>query len=173
MKLTLVSKEGEKFEANFNTINYSKLVASMVEENEEDEEEYEDLPMAMVDSEELKLIIDYCEYHVAGKETKLEEINPIEQPLKSTSINDVVPEWYANFILNVAHESDDNVFKLMNAANYMQIHTLIELCCAYIGTNIKGKNPKEIREHFGITDDFTQEEKEAFVKEHEWIKKTL
>jgi S-phase kinase-associated protein 1 len=55
---------------------------------------------------------------------------------------------------------------LLLAANYLDIKSLIELCCAKVATMIKGnhfiyligKTPEEIRQTFGIVNDFTPEE---------------
>jgi S-phase kinase-associated protein 1 len=47
---------------------------------------------------------------------------------------------------------------LLLAANYLDIKSLIELCCAKVATMIKGKSPEEIRQQFGIVNDFTPEE---------------
>lgn len=169
--IILVSATGEKFNANANTIVYSQVVKEMIDCDDYDDEMVEcEVNMLNVSNQELRRIIDYCEYHVAGKGDKLKEVDPIEAPLKSKDISEIVPEWYANFITPLCN---DDVFKLMKAANYMHVETLIELCSAYIGTKIKGKSPEEIRKTFGITADFTDEEKEAFKKEHAWIKETL
>ena len=44
------------------------------------------------------------------------------------------------------------------AANYMDIKPLLDLACAQVATQIKGKSPEEIREQFNIVNDFTSEE---------------
>jgi S-phase kinase-associated protein 1 len=53
---------------------------------------------------------------------------------------------------------------LLLSANYLDIKSLIELCCAKVATMIKGifffylgKTPEEIRQTFGIINDFTPE----------------
>ena len=48
------------------------------------------------------------------------------------------------------------------------IKPLLDLCCAKIASMIKGKSPEEIRETFGIENDFTPEEEARLREEHKW-----
>jgi len=41
------------------------------------------------------------------------------------------------------------------AANYMDIKSLLDLCCAKVASMIKGKTTEEIRKTFNIKNDFT------------------
>ena len=54
------------------------------------------------------------------------------------------------------------------AANYLNIENLQTDCCKYIAYQMKGKTPEEIREIFGLENDFTPEEEEEIKKEHQW-----
>ena len=65
-------------------------------------------------------------------------------------------KWYAHFINKF---DNDNLMKIL-LANYMDIKSLINLAAAKIASQIKDKTPKEIRERFGIENDFTEEEQE-------------
>jgi hypothetical protein len=46
------------------------------------------------------------------------------------------------------------------AANYLNIKSLLDLTCKTVADMIKGKTPEEIRAHFNIQNDFTPEEEE-------------
>ena len=56
------------------------------------------------------------------------------------------------------------VFELILAANYLDIKSLLDLCCAKVAAMIKGKPVEEVRRQFNIVNDFTPEE-EAHVRE--------
>ena len=43
----------------------------------------------------------------------------------------------------------------MQAANYLNIKSLLDLTCKTVADMIKGKTPEEIRAHFNIQNDFT------------------
>ena len=51
------------------------------------------------------------------------------------------------------------------ASNYLDVTPVIELACAKLGSEMKGKSVKEFRKHFNIVNDFTPEEEAAI--EHE------
>ena len=46
-------------------------------------------------------------------------------------------------------------FARRQAANYLNIKTLLDLTCKTVADMIKGKTPEEIRAHFNIQNDFT------------------
>jgi len=60
------------------------------------------------------------------------------------------------------------LFELILAANYLNIRKLLDTCCSSVANMIKGKTPQEIRQHFGIKNDFTPEEEEEVKKENQW-----
>ena len=92
-------------------------------------------------------------------------MDPIEKPLKSNHIAEVVgDEWYANFV-NVPQ---DMLFELILAANYMNIQPLLDLTCATVASLIKGKTPEEIRQRFNIVNDFSPEEEAQVRDENKW-----
>lgn len=51
----------------------------------------------------------------------------------------------------------------------MCIEDLISLMSAAIATKIKGKSVEEIRDIFGITNDFSAEEERQIQEENRWL----
>jgi len=45
---------------------------------------------------------------------------------------------------------------------------LLDLTCQTVDDSIKGKTPEEIRETFGIKNEFTPEEEEEDRRENQW-----
>ena len=50
----------------------------------------------------------------------------------------------------------------------MDIKPLLDLTCMVVANVLKGKDPKEIREMFHISNEFTAEEEELIRKEIQW-----
>jgi S-phase kinase-associated protein 1 len=153
----LVSQEGESFEVSLENAKMSELVKTMIDE-EQDEDEAQEIPLPNVKSAVLAKVIEYIQRH------RTEPMNDIEKPLKSAQMNEVVQEWYANFV-NVEQEV---LFELILAANFMDIKPLLDLTCATVASMIKGKSPEEIRKTFNIVNDFTAEEEAQVREENKW-----
>ncbi len=75
-----------------------------------------------VSQEVLKKVIEFCEYHAEN------EYSDIEKPLKSSNMQELADEWDAKF----AEVDMEFLFKLIVAANDMQIKSLIDLTSAKV-----------------------------------------
>ena len=152
--LKLQSQEGRVFEVEESVASKSLLIKNMVEDSGTDEE----IPLPNVKSAILEKVIEYCRHY-------RDQIPPeIEKPLKSAVMQDVVPAWDAAFV-ELEHEM---LFELILAANYLDIKSLLDLSCAKVASQMKGKNPEEIRRTFNIENDFTPEEEQQVREENRW-----
>ncbi|KAK1320624.1 SKP1-like protein 9 [Acorus calamus] len=117
----------------------------------------ESVPIMNVNAKYLKKVMDYCDKHVAtaaaavtdGDDQKaVEELKKWEKKYISVSTNDL--------------------FCIIMAANYLNIKGLVDLATQQIANLIKGKRTEEIREFFGIQNDFTPEEEAEYREKYEW-----
>ncbi|MCO5567851.1 hypothetical protein L7F22_038542 [Adiantum nelumboides] len=60
------------------------------------------------------------------------------------------------------------LFKVMMAADYMQVEGLLDLTCEAVADTIRNKSVEEIRELFNIQNDFSPEEEEANLHSYGW-----
>jgi hypothetical protein len=72
-------------------------------------------------------VIEYCTHY------KDEPMTPIQTPLKSSKIEDLVQPWYANFV----KVEQALLFELVTAANFMDIKPLLDLTCLAVSVLIK------------------------------------
>jgi len=115
----------------------SKLVANIVEGDAEATE----IAVKQVDSDTLKLIVNYLEHH------KGQEPAEIAKPIRSVKMEKIVEDpWDAKFINDLAKRQ---LFQLILGANYMDCKSLLHLGCAKVATMIKGKSPEEIKQILG------------------------
>eukprot|EP00808_Paulinella_micropora_P021955 g18308.t1 len=144
----------------------SELVSRIVDgddkdfETDEDGKEYYSIALYLEDMETLEKVVDFMKLY---SETKMKEI---EQPIKSVNLVELVGPEYANFI----DVKQSMLFKLIMAANYLEIEPLLLLACTKIASMLKGKTPEQIREDFGIKDDFTPEERRRLEAENAWAR---
>mmetsp|Transcript_9502 Transcript_9502/g.13679 ORF Transcript_9502/g.13679 Transcript_9502/m.13679 type:complete len:101 (+) Transcript_9502:544-846(+) len=88
----------------------------------------------------------------------------ITTPLKSSKIEDLVQQWYADYI-NIEQTM---LFEMVTTANFMDIKPLLDLTCLAVSILIKGKTPEELRRIFGISDNFTPDEEAQIRAENNW-----
>lgn len=158
IKVILVSKDGEQFTVDKEVALQSALVKTMLDEDEE--EPTQEIPLPNVSSKALVKIIEFCQYHHENGPMK-----EIEKPLTNTDLKVVVSEWDGTFIQSFEQE---DLFELILAANFIDLQPLLDLACAQVATQIKGKTPEEIRQTFNIENDFTPEEEEQIREENKW-----
>ena len=106
----------------------STLVATTIDDDaEEDEDEVREIPLPNVKDAVLTKVIEYCTHY------KEEPMTPIQTPLKSSKIEDLVQPWYAEFV----KVEQVLLFELVTAANFMDIKPLLDLTCLAVSVLIK------------------------------------
>lgn len=111
-----------------------------------------------IDKDIARLIGQFNRHHI------IEPMAVILKPLPTSNLATVVQEYYANFV----DRDQETIFRLIIAANKLNIMPLLDLTCAAIACMIKGKSPTEIRAVFNIVNDFTPEEEAAVREENAW-----
>ena len=88
----------------------------------------------------LEKVVEFLNYHYTVP------VKEICRPLKSDNMNEIVSEWDANYI-NI---DDKLLFDLITAVNYLDIKPLLDLTCAKVASEMKGRSIEEIKERFNI-----------------------
>ena len=157
-KFHLVSGDGENFEINNDVAVMSGFIKDMID-TDQPEDEVQEFPVPEVMSKELSKIIEFCNHYI---ESPMKEI---ATPIKSTKMTDIVEEWYSSFV----DIEQEDLFKLILAANYMDIQPLLDLTCCTIASMVKGKTPEEIAEHFHCTREFIPCDEATVRAENKWV----
>eukprot|EP00808_Paulinella_micropora_P021522 g19405.t1 len=149
----LVAKDETRIPVRRKAAQMCGLIAKMTVQ------EVFDVKVANCSSEVLAKVNQYLEHHVDNP------AQAIEKPLKSANMLEAVSDpWDAEFV-DVPQEL---LFGLIQAANFLEATSLLDLCCAKVASMIKGKTPEQIRETFNITNDFTADEEAAVRAENAW-----
>eukprot|EP00474_Spongospora_subterranea_P008431 CRZ08889.1 hypothetical protein [Spongospora subterranea] len=153
--LTFVTKEQTRFPIQRNLAMTSRLVQKILETDRDETV----IPLHNVRGEIMDKIITYMRHHMDNPASE------IQKPLKSNNMREVVDDqWDAEFV----DVSQDILFELILAANYMDVKPLLDLTCAKVASMLKGKTPEEIRKKFNIVNDFTPEEEAEVRAENRW-----
>jgi S-phase kinase-associated protein 1 len=131
----------------------SKMVESTIDDDADDSDDSKKVPLPNVKANVLAKVIDYCTHY-----KNVEEMTPITTPIKSPKIEEVVQQWYADFVKDLEKEF---LFELVTAANYMDIKPLLDLTCLAVSVTIQGKTAPEMRAFFNINEDFNPDEDAA------------
>ena len=150
MQLTLSSADSQKIQIDSVSAVRSQLLKGLIGDYDPKDE----IPLPDIKSDILTKIVEYLTHY------KDKEPREIPKPLPSPNLAEVVDEWDVKFINEIEL---DSVFDLINAANYMDIRSLLDLSCAKIASLMKGKTAEEIRAMFNIDCDLSAEE----LKEYE------
>lgn len=166
--VTLVSSDGREFMISFPAIEPCRLIKDALAEDIYDSYTSSDshlkemnvkIPILNVDSECLTHIVIFLNHYS-------KDPIQISKPLRGETAQDVVQnEWYMSFLNQLTQE---DIFKLANAANYMDIPDLFDLCMVHISASIMGRSSEEIRLLLGLPSLSKEEERRA-REEHPWL----
>ena len=150
VNLNLVSSDNQKIQIDSKSAERSQLLKGLLADYDQKDE----IPLPDIKFDILKKVVEYLTFY------KDKTPREIPKPLPSPNLAEVTDEWDVNFINGI---DLDSVFDLINAANYMDISSLLDLACAKIASLMKGKTAEEIRAMFNIECDLSEEE----LKEYE------
>ena len=159
-KVIMISSDGQKFEISVKAAMRSQIMKESIMGNNQEEIEFN---ANNIKGDILKKVVEYLEHY------ENEEPKEIERPLPSLNFQECVDEWDYNFIdINL-----DTIFEIILASNYLDISPLLELASAKMASVIKGKTTEELRQTFGIQNEFTPEKEQQIIEENKWCMENL
>ncbi|EDW35857.1 GL16990 [Drosophila persimilis] len=155
--IRLESSDKEIFDTDQEIAKCSETIKTALEDLG-DESDNSVLPLPNVNSLILKKVLHWATYHKDDAELAEEDENKEKR-------TDDISSWDADFL----KVDQGTLFELILAANYLNIQGLLDVTCKTVANMIKGgKSPQDIRDTFGITNDFSPSEEEQVRKENEW-----
>ena len=133
MYIIIKSKDYNKHYIKENIVKYSIYLNKLLSYKEFSNEEHIDL--YNINDEVLNKIIIFLEYYDKNPYTQL------PKPLPHNNLSKFLDEWYINFL----EMNFELIIEIINSANFLEIDSIIQLCCAKIATVLKEKNEDEIR----------------------------
>jgi hypothetical protein len=144
--IQLKSVDGKVFEVSFKVATMSQMIKDTLSWNDdegeiEDEDREVSIP-ANVSGECLKKVVDFCEYYQKEPMIKF-DFKDGKQDLKGV----VTQEWYRTFIQGFSNEE---LFAMIQAANFLNIESLLCLSILGISCVINNKSEGNVRTIFNI-----------------------
>jgi hypothetical protein len=169
----IISQDSTSFEISQEVTEFSTALVEMIrmnkgneDEDEDEEEQCNTFTFPNISGVTLESVVEFLNHCV------VEPMNPIpRKPIKSAKLGEVVQEWYCEYITG---KGIQQVCKITNAAEFLGIQTLLDLCCAHLACLIKPKDDAlGIAELFGIEgltfSTFSKEEEKKIREENKWI----
>eukprot|EP00808_Paulinella_micropora_P020684 g47307.t1 len=116
-----------------------------------------EVQLLYIEASILEKIVQWMVYHIDKPPPQL------SRPLVSSSLKECGVD---SFDVRFVDTDQATIFRLMLAANYMDINDLLVLACAKLASWIRGKSPEQVRRTFNIRSDYTLEEEEQIRREH-------
>ncbi|XP_004965640.1 SKP1-like protein 1A [Setaria italica] len=160
---TLISCDDERFEVTEAAANMSQTIRHMIEDGCADG----GVPLPNVDAKTLAKVLEYCNRHAAAAASpEPAAAGPAATASASAGKDD--DDDLASFDKAFVDVDKDTLYNLLLASNYLEVKGLLDLTCQKVADMIKGKMPDQIRQTFGIKNDFSPEEDEEIRKEYSW-----
>ena len=164
--LVLKTLEGRRFACPRAVACCSLLVSEMLEDTEPGD--LVELPLQAVDQKCLQSIFEYMDHHQTDAKPR-----EIEKPLRS-DLSTLVDPWDWNYIETTllqgkGEKHNEHLFAVLNAANYLHIPGLRDLCGAMIAHMVRNKTEDEILNLFGVSEPFTKEQEDKLCKDFPWL----
>ena len=131
----------------------------------DDDQEEAIVPLPNVNSEILRRILQWAEYHkndddaVPNDEADKEK----NEREKRNGGGAGIPPWDVEFL----KVDQDTLFDIILAANYLDVKVLMDAACKTVANMIKGKSPEEMRKTFQMINDFDQDEEDLHGEKQE------
>ena len=133
----VITKDKTKKEISSELIQMSKFLQKVFENEAEGT-----CPLPNVTEKVLNLIISLSEHN------KTEPIPEVPKPLpEGKELIEIFGSWYNTFFEQMEKE---DLFDLVMAANYLDIPIILEIACARVASNMRGKSTEQIREYLEI-----------------------
>ena len=118
MEITLISSDNQKIQIDSKIVEKSDFLKNKIGNSNKKIE----INLPEINYNTLQKIVQYLIHY------KEKEPQQIPKPLSSNNLSNVIDEWDINFIKNMDMNS---IYDLINASNYLEIPSLLDLSCAY------------------------------------------
>ena len=161
--VTLICSDDIEIAVDRHVAEQSIIIRDMLEDLGDCDEA---IPIVEVDSSVMSKVVEWCTHHrndPRPSDNTTAGDDDGKRP-KSTEISD---SWDQDYM----QVEQEMVFQIILAANYLDIKGLLDLGCKAVAKMIEGKTTEQLRDQFGIENDFTPEEEERIRRENKWAEK--
>lgn len=147
--------DGGKHEVDRNLfVSQSVTLKNVLQDTDVGDDDVAEIPLSNISTTTFNLIHTYLQHQ--------RDYPPTDTESRSLTLTD----WENGFLQVLSNEQ---LFALMLAANYLDIKSLLEITCKFTASIIKAKTPAELRSFYGVNREFTKEEIAATMAANPWL----
>ncbi|KAJ2772987.1 hypothetical protein IWQ56_000826 [Coemansia nantahalensis] len=130
------------------------------------------IPVPNVSGHTLGRIIEYCRHHRSDPSRRRPRapLQPDETNASEAVTRQAISQM-DDFDHDFCRVDQGTLFDLILAANYLDIPPLLDLVGYTVASKMKGKSIQELRDTFGVKNDFTPEEEQQALNDNAWCEK--
>jgi S-phase kinase-associated protein 1 len=165
MYTVFAGTERERFEVPEPVLKHSECIKNMMQDTNDTE-----IPFENIDPKTMSLILQFC-WFLTEKNENSKKYSKDQQMSEKEEEEEEKKRKITSFEEAFMEDLDaqKKLFDVTIATNFLNIEYLLDVCTKHIARKIVGKTPEEVREEFGIVNDFTPEEEEQIKKENSWM----
>lgn len=157
-------KDSEEFKVTRKQAIQSKLIESMLQDDEDDESSQ--IPLIDVKHSILGHVVAFLRILSDAHDGTW---TPIEKPIKSSDMQTVLGPGMKRYVAFINSFDIQTLQDVILAANYMDIPSLLDLSVCKLATLIRDKEPADVKALFGITTPISPEEEKHIRDSNPWI----
>ena len=154
------SSNGRIFSTTLKIARSSKIIDDMIKNLDMGNHNWNDEPLSLtqVHSSILEKIIEFGEHYTGQVDPRVSE-------------EGILSNWDEKFWSDLNDEAVDmrKMIDVLSAGHFLEMDILLNSGCQFIANMFKGKEPQEIRDFFGIPNDFSAEENAKLTEESQWF----
>lgn len=147
----------DRYKLKLKYVKYSKTLVHLLE----DSGVADDIPLPNITKKEVQIIVDFLELTFANSKV----VDTTNDDVVTNHVNDNAQPFQVEFCAKL---DDPTLYSLASVANYLDIKSLIAATTDAIRDQLLGKLPEELCAKFGVTNDFTAEEREEAKRQCEF-----
>ncbi|KAL6873484.1 hypothetical protein ACP4OV_013566 [Aristida adscensionis] len=168
--VTLISSDKERFEVAEATACMSKTISNMIEDVGIDGDGFH---LPNVTGSVLAKVIEYCNKHApaaaaAAAAAAASGSSSSSNATAAAGVPYQLQRELKSFDAAFIDVEKQALYDILLAANYLEVNGLLDLCCEKVADMVRGKTPEEIRQTFGIKNDFSPDEEDEIRREYNW-----
>jgi hypothetical protein len=152
MSFKLTTGDGKTIEARKEAVLKSDMINQLLEVADAGEA----ITLDFIHSEDLQLIVDYCEYHAKTE----------DGTTKATEAD--IQKHDQELLKEMTKDNDQHIRMLVNADKLI-IHSLFQLLVRALVAKMHNLTSEEIRKEFKITNDLGEEEAKEVLDSTSWL----